>query len=128
MRPFRALGIYLVAVFIGGALLAPWLYRLAQVFAHAFPQIAAAPFHRFVDRSILILALAGLWPLLRSLGATSAREIGLVLPYGQFRKLIGGAMLGFFSLAIVAALAIGFRGRVVVQNLAAHQAVGIFFS
>jgi uncharacterized protein len=128
MRPFRALGIYLVAVFIGGALLAPWLYRLAQVCARAFPQIAAAPFHRFVDRSILILALAGLWPLLRALGATSFREIGLVLPYGQFGKLFGGLLLGFFSLALVAAFAIGFHGRVVVQDLAAHKVVAIFFS
>src|SRR5271154_915073 len=102
MRPFRALGIYLVAVFIGGALLAPWLYRLAQVFAHVFPQIAAAPFHRFVDRSILILALAGLWPLLRALGATSRWEIGLATPYGQSGKFFGGLLLGFFSLAIVA--------------------------
>jgi membrane protease YdiL (CAAX protease family) len=124
MRPFRALVIYLAAVFIGGALLAPWLYRLAQVFAHALPRLAAAPFHRFVDRSFLILALAGLWPLLRAFGATSPREIGLVLPYAQSRKLFGGLLLGFGSLAVVAALAIGCRARVVPQDLSAHQVVG----
>ena len=95
MRPLRALVIYLVVVFIGGALLAPWLYRLAQTAAHSFPQIAAAPFHRFVDRSLLILALAGLWPLLRALGATSWRETGLVRLRGQWKKLFGGLLLGF---------------------------------
>ena len=40
MRPLRALVIYIAVVFIGGALLAPWLYRLAQAGAHSFPKIA----------------------------------------------------------------------------------------
>ena len=66
MRPLRALVIYLVVVFIGGSSLAPWLYRLAQSFAHSFPQAAHAPFHRFMDRSFLVFAMAGLWPMLRS--------------------------------------------------------------
>src|ERR1017187_11011339 len=94
MRPLRALAIYIAVVFIGGALLAPWLYRLAQLFAHAFPQAAHAPFHRFMDRSFLVFALAGLWPMLRSLGATSWRETGIVPPYGQWKKLFGGLLLG----------------------------------
>ena len=70
MRPLRALVIYIGVVFVGGALLAPWLYWLAQAFAHSFPKIAAEPFNRFVNRSLLFLALAGLWPLLRALGVT----------------------------------------------------------
>jgi hypothetical protein len=47
MRPLRALIIYIAVVFIGGALLAPWLYWLAQKGARTFPTIAAAPFHQF---------------------------------------------------------------------------------
>ena len=124
MRPLRALVIYIAVVFIGGALLAPWLWRLAQLFGHSFPQAAHAPFHRFLDRSFLIFALAGLWPMLRSLGATSWRDIGIVPPYGQWKKLFGGLLLGFFSLAAVAGIAIGFGGRGVVQDLAAHKVVG----
>ncbi|MGD1088634.1 MAG: CPBP family intramembrane glutamic endopeptidase [Verrucomicrobiota bacterium] len=124
MRPFRALVIYLAVVFVGGALLAPWLYWFAQSRAHSIHQITSAPFHRFVDRSLLILALAGLWPLLRSLGATSLREVGLIPPYGQFRKFSGGLLLGFFSLAVVAGTAIGFGDRLFVQHLTAHQIVG----
>ena len=73
MRPLRALVIYIGVVFIGGALLAPWLYRLAQSVGHSFPQIASAPFHYFVNRSLLILALAGLWTLLCALGAKIGR-------------------------------------------------------
>ena len=128
MRPLLALVIYLVVVLVGGALLAPWLYWLAQHAAQDFPKIADAPFHRFVDRSFLILALAGLWPLLRALGAKSARDMGITPPYGQSRKFSGGLALGFFSLAVVAGIAIGFGGRVFAQNLTAHKIVGTIFS
>jgi len=128
MRPIWALVIYILVVFIGGALLAPWLYQAAQMGAHAFPKIAAAPFHRFVDRSFLILALAGLWPLLRALGAKSRWEIGLVPPYGQSKKFFGGLLVGFFSLAIVAGTAIGFGDRFFSQNITAHKIVGTIFS
>jgi hypothetical protein len=128
MRPLRALVIYLVAVFIGGALLAPWLYRLAQIFAHPFPQIAGAPFYRFVDRSLLVLALAGLWPLLRALGATSLHEAGLVRPQGHWRKLFGGLLLGFVSLAVVAGFAIACGSRFFNQAATAHKIVGTIFS
>ena len=76
MRPFRALTIYLMFVFLGGAVIAPWLWHFAQWFAPWFPKIAAAPFHRYLDRSFLFLALAGIWPLMRALGATSAKIVG----------------------------------------------------
>src|ERR1700722_6307806 len=128
MRPLLTLVIYLVVVFVGGALLAPWLYWSAQHAAQSFPKIAGAPFHRFVDRSILILALAGLWPLLRSLGAKSARDLGIVPPYDNLKKLFGGLLLGFLSLAVVAGIAICCGARAPVQNPGAHKIIGIIFS
>jgi membrane protease YdiL (CAAX protease family) len=128
MRPLRALVIYIVVVFVGGALLAPWLYSLAQAFAHAFPKIAAAPFNRFVDRSLLILALAGLWPLLRALGVTSWRDAGLVRPHGQWKKLLGGLLVGFLSLAIVAGTAMVCGNRVFNRAATAHEVVSAIFS
>lgn len=124
MRPFWALVIYFVAVFWGGALLAPWLYWLF----HFSPKLAATPFHRFVDRSFLIIALAGVWPLLRALGAKSSRDLGLVAPYGQMKNLFSGLLLGFVSLAIVAGMAVGFGERALAQNLTAHKIVGTIFS
>jgi uncharacterized protein len=127
MRPLRALIIYILVVFVGGALLAPWLYWLAQAFAHVFPKIAGQPFNRFVDRSLLLLALAGLWPLLRSLGVTSWREIGMVPLHGQWNKLLGGLLLGFVSLAVIAAMAFAGGARVLTQTATAHQAVAILF-
>jgi membrane protease YdiL (CAAX protease family) len=111
MRPLRALAIYVVVVFIGGALLAPWLYWLAQSFAHGIPKIAGTPFHRFVNRAILGLALIGIWPLLKSLGATSLGEAGLARPGEHWKKFGGGFLLGLVSLAIVAGLALASGAR-----------------
>ena len=128
MRPLRALVIYIVLVFLGGALLAPWLWHLAQLGAHFFPRMASAPFHRFVDRSLLILALAGLWPLLQALGATSARDIGLSLPYGQSGKLAGGLLVGLISLALVAITAICCHARTLIPDITPHKIVGTLFS
>jgi hypothetical protein len=121
MRPLRSLLIYIIAVFIGGALLAPPLYWLAHSFAHTLPKIAASPFHRYVNRAILGIALLGLWPLVKSLGFTSAAEMGLVKPAGQWKKLGGGFLLGFISLAIVAALAFACHARQVNPKLSDGQ-------
>ena len=112
MRPLRALVIYIVAVFIGGALLAPPLYWLAQHFAPSFPKLATEPFHRYVDRSILAIALAGLWPLVKNLGFASVGEIGLVSPRGQGMRMVGGFLMGLISLALVAGTAFAFHARV----------------
>jgi hypothetical protein len=105
------LAVYIAVVFIGGALLAPWLYWLAQSFAHEFPTLARHPFHRYVHRSFLLLALLGIWPLLKSMGATSLQEAGLVSPFGQWSKLGYGFLLGLVSLAIVAGLALASGAR-----------------
>lgn len=127
MRPIRALLIYLIFVFIGGALLAPLLWHLAQFFSSSFPGLAKAPFHRFLDRAFLILALCGIWPVMRSLGATSWPEVGLPLPYGQMKKLFGGLLLGFLSLAVVVAIEIAAGARV-LNRPNAHQIVAAVFS
>ena len=116
MRPLRALGIYIFVVFVGGALVAPWLYWLTQSFAPSFPHLANSPFHRFVNRSLLGLALIGLWPLLRNLGFRSCRGIGLVRPGGHWQRLAAGAALGFGSLAIVALTALAAGARALTEN------------
>ena len=108
MQPGRVLVVFTLAVFLGGALLAPWLYWSVQWGAAHFPalqSLARNPFHRFVDRALLVLALAGIWPLMRSLRMASWRELGWVKPQGQGRGLGLGLVLGFASLATVAVLA-----------------------
>jgi len=105
MHPVRSLLIYAAVVFLGGALLAPWLAWSAKSLAAHLPEfhkLAAYPFDRFVHRSLLALALIGLWPLLRSLGLSQCRDFGLVRPAGQGHNFARGFALGFGSLAIVA--------------------------
>jgi membrane protease YdiL (CAAX protease family) len=128
MRPLRALVIYIAAVFIGGALLAPSLYSLVQHFAPTFPKIAGAPFHRFLNRSFLIIALVGLWPLLRALGAVSLRETGIVAPHGQGKRFFTGLLLGIVSLAGVAGIALVCGGRNWVHTTGAREIIYAVFS
>lgn len=122
MRPVRSLLIYVIVVFLGGALLAPWLYWLTQ---SALPgsHLAASPFHRYVDRSLLAIALIGIWPLLRSLGATSWRDVGLVKARGQWHRLAAGFALGFGSLACVAIMVLAAHGRQFNPNLTGKELV-----
>src|SRR5580658_9621520 len=101
-RPVRSLLIYFAVVFVGGALLAPWLYRLAHWAAGhwtALSGLAASPFHRFLDRSLLGLALLCLWPLLRGGGLKSWRELGFVRQDRFARQILRGFALGWASLA-----------------------------
>ena len=106
----RAAGLllcYVVGVFAGGALLAPWLFHLAQWAAGEFPALqglASQPFHRYVNRSLLVTALAGLWPLLRALKLADRRALGLVNPLTARRPLAFGLALGFGSLLLAAVL------------------------
>ena len=114
MRALRSLTIYLVLVFLGGALIAPWVYWLVQWGGQhqaGLQRLAASPFSRFVNRSLLLLALVGVWPLLRSLGAKSQCELGFGEPAGHWKKLSAGLALGFVSLAVVVGLALVFGGR-----------------
>src|SRR4030095_14050342 len=73
----RAILIYLVVVFGGGALIAARCFWPAQRLTNPWPHLAwlsHVPFHRYVHRSLLVLALVGLWPLVRSLGVRSLRD------------------------------------------------------
>jgi hypothetical protein len=115
--------IFLVVVFVGGALIAPWLYWLVQAIAPD-SHLAHNPFHRFVNRSLLVLALLGIWPLLRSLGARSWRDVGLIPPRGQGQRLTAGFALGFGSLACVAIIVLVEHGREFNSNFTTAQLIG----
>jgi membrane protease YdiL (CAAX protease family) len=124
-RPIRSLLIYVAVVFLGGALLAPWLYALAQRAAGhwaALAGLAASPFHRFLDRSLLGLALFCLWPLLRGGGMRSWQELGFVPQKRCLWQILRGFALGWASLAAVALLALAFGARALAP---AHSATDV---
>jgi len=103
-----ALLVYFAVVFAGGALLAPWLYWLAQCAAGHWPvfaNVAAHPFHRFLDRSLLGLALLCLWPLLRCGGMRSWSGLGYSAQGRPALDALRGFSLGWASLAAAALLA-----------------------
>ena len=104
MRPLRSVAIYFAFIFLGGALLAPWIFWLVQTLG--LHQLTQYPFHKFVTRSFEVLALAGLWPFLHSLQIRSWREVGFCPPKTEWRKLSTGLALGFCSLALVALITI----------------------
>jgi membrane protease YdiL (CAAX protease family) len=109
MRPLAALAIYLTVIFGGAATLAPCLYWLAQSLAASHPSfenLARQEFHRYVSRTLLILALAGLAPFLRSLGIRRLADAGLSSWRGQGGLWMRGFLMGFISLAVIAGLAL----------------------
>lgn len=106
--------IYISSVFLLGALAAPWVYWLTQWTAIHFPAVQGlteTPFHRYVNRSLLLVAVLGLWPFLLSLRSVSWKTVGLANPMDHWRRLGGGFLLGFLTLAIVAAVAIAVGSR-----------------
>ena len=105
----RSVGLYLLLVFVGGALVAPWLYEIVHgMAAHFAPLefVARQPFPRYVNRSFLIVGLLGLWPFLRANRMFSLEDLGLRPTHGALRQLGKGWLLGFASLALVAILAL----------------------
>jgi uncharacterized protein len=126
MRPIRSLLIYFAVVFPGGALLAPWLYWLAQWAASrwsAISGLAAIPFHRFLDRSLLGLALICLWPLLRSGGVRGWGGLGFVRQRRPALQILRGFALGWASLAAVALLTLACGASAFVLT---HSATELF--
>ena len=100
-RSALALAVYLVFVFLGGALLAPQLWRTIVMFVPE-SSLAGAPFHRFVHRSIYFLALVGLWPLLRALQLRRWSDIGFAWSRASSGELVRGLAVGFGSLLLAA--------------------------
>jgi membrane protease YdiL (CAAX protease family) len=114
-RPVLALVLFLVAVFAGGALLAPWAWRAVQTLAASHPglaKLARQPFARYVNRCLLLLALAGLPLYLRGAGIRGWSDVGFNPRHIGWRRFLAGFALGFLSLALVCTVALAVGGRV----------------
>ena len=98
---------YIGMVFTGGALLAPWLFWLAGILSGHFPafqSLAGHPFHRYVNRGVLLLAFLGLWGLARRLGFNSWSAVGFARTGREGRDLFAGFGVGLGVLALVGGL------------------------
>ena len=109
-RPHRTLLLYLAAVLLGAALVSPAIWHVVH---HQWPgsSMSQQPFHRYVNRCLLGLALAGLWPLLRSLGADSWQAIGAHQPRTRWGDWLRGLAFGWGSLGLATIVVVGGGGR-----------------
>lgn len=98
MRSARAILVYALAVILLGSLLAPSAFSI--IHAH-WPLI---PFRRVFDRVLLIVALAGLVPMLRAAGVHSMAELGYGRSPSWGWQVLGGFAVGIFSLGLCAVL------------------------
>jgi len=129
MRPVRAVSLYLVLVFVGGALLAPWLYALVQSasgFLPGFQTLAGKPFARYVSRSFLILGVIGLWPFLRTTDLATPRAIGWARRPEGLSQLGWGFALGLGSLACIVFVVLAFEVRAIAPERGAGAVLGHF--
>ncbi|MBX9742096.1 MAG: CPBP family intramembrane metalloprotease [Chthoniobacterales bacterium] len=85
MKPVIKIFLYLMTSLLVGVLLAPWFYKLVQlvpakgegILAHAVALLQQMPFHRYVSRSIQVVALLLLWPTVRSLHLHRLSDLSL---------------------------------------------------
>ena len=113
--PVAAIILYLIFVFLGAALIAPRLYASAQFLvgiSYRFSFLADPPFHRFVSRCLILLAILGLPSLLKALGLRSATVLGFKCNARHIVEAIQGFAWAFVSLALLAALLVTFDTRV----------------
>ncbi|HEY6229520.1 MAG TPA: type II CAAX endopeptidase family protein [Verrucomicrobiae bacterium] len=98
MRSARALWGFLIFVFIGAALVSPWIYHACVAFG-----LTGIPFRRVVDRCLIVLAVVALWPFVKALGVRSRKELGLKNYPTLGRDLATGFAIGIALLVIAAA-------------------------
>ena len=113
--PLAVVTLYLLAVFLGAALIAPRFHATAQFLAegnHRWDRLAEQPFHRYVGRSLLLLAVVGLPIFFKALRFRSAQELGLRFRSRDWVEAAQGIGWGFAAISVATALAISFRARV----------------
>ena len=127
-RPLRAILVFLAVVFLGAAVIAPWIYRLVIGVCGMDSYLGGHPFHRYYGRTVQVLAVLGLWPFLRALGLRSLADLGCCRPSGQWGRIAGGFSLGFASLALVALVGVVVGVRVIrgdVPGLRLAEVLGL---
>lgn len=107
MNALKAILLYLVVVVLTGAVLAPWAFHGIQWLAtfEWLEWLGRYPFRRIFNRSVLVVALIGLWPLWRALGIRTWSAAGYPREDGWWRQVLQGMGVGIVSLVAAVLLA-----------------------
>jgi uncharacterized protein len=123
----RALAVVIggIALFLfGSALLAPWLFWLAQAFAAFLPEKAVyGPFHQYIIRSMLVCAVLALF-IIRYFAFDSWQQLGLRPPRRHWREFVAGLFWTFLLLSLLAAVVVIVGGRAFSGELSAGKLLG----
>ena len=110
MRNTAAIFIYIIAAFLGAALIAPviWMGVFSNAPALSFLNFLEShdDFHRYYNRCLMLLSLSGLWILWRVTKIKSWQELGWSKFNGNRNSLGYGLIVGLSSLTAIAALAL----------------------
>lgn len=118
LRDVAKIAVYVAFVLLAGCLLAPPLYWVGQAALDAgwLPDsLRKFGFAKYFNRSVLIAALLGLWPFLRSLSVRSVAELGLAANPRRWSDVGIGFALGAGGLGLVAA-AMVFAGESALRS------------
>jgi len=128
VKQLRAILIYVAAIVVLGALLAPWLFWgghwLAQHWSVA-EKLGQYPFHRYFNRAIMLVAFVGLFWVARALGVRRWADIGVRRQTGGWRDCGLGFGAGFISIGTLAALAVLFGGQTLKPDLSGEVIVKV---
>jgi len=119
-----AISIYVSGVFLFGSLLAWPLWELIQntPIKTWHPSINNATFGRVTNRSFLITALLGIWPLSRHLKCSSKSDFGFNITKQNFSKeFLRGYGLGIISLTALALILYFSKLIIPRDNISTHM-------
>jgi len=116
MRSLLKIFLYLLLSVFIGALLAPLFYKIILLFPAAhfgfleplLSSVQRMPFHRYVSRTIQIVALILLWPTIASLKIKYLSDLSLYPNHHAVRDFLKGVIAALLPLWLVEALLISF--------------------
>jgi membrane protease YdiL (CAAX protease family) len=111
LKPVAKLAVYLAAVVVVAAAIAPLLFWSAQsLVAHGlFSFLAKYDFETYFHRAVLIAAAVLLWPFLRVSGVRRIADLDLESNPRWGRDLVAGVVLSMVPLLCCGALLVGFH-------------------